>query len=193
MSDVLQQLAVTLAERKHSASADTSYVASLHDKGLNKILEKVGEEATEVILAAKDLQAGGSDTDTIDLSGVSTGVTATFSASENGSFTDGSDTTTFDDIEAVLTAVIKAENYLAKGDRSRARGARRAECDDCSLSTPRDAESSDTDVLPNHVPSLTASMPSCLRISCIVFSPALRANLPRIVPMSPEAVHTCLR
>ena len=59
MSDVLQQLAATLAERKHSASADTSYVASLHQKGLNKILEKVGEEATEVILAAKDLEAGG--------------------------------------------------------------------------------------------------------------------------------------
>lgn len=60
MSDVLQQLAVTLAERKHSASADTSYVASLHQEGLNKILEKLGEEATEVILAAKDLDAGGS-------------------------------------------------------------------------------------------------------------------------------------
>jgi phosphoribosyl-ATP pyrophosphohydrolase len=33
-------------------------VASLHRKGLNKILEKVGEEATEVILAAKDAQRG---------------------------------------------------------------------------------------------------------------------------------------
>ena len=30
-----------------------------HQKGLNKILEKVGEEATEVILAAKDAQASG--------------------------------------------------------------------------------------------------------------------------------------
>ncbi|HCG69307.1 MAG TPA: phosphoribosyl-ATP diphosphatase, partial [Gammaproteobacteria bacterium] len=35
---------------------EASYVASLHAKGLNKILEKVGEEATEVILAAKDAQ-----------------------------------------------------------------------------------------------------------------------------------------
>ena len=60
MNDVLQQLAATLAERKRSAAADTSYVASLHEKGLNKILEKVGEEATEVILAAKDLDTGGS-------------------------------------------------------------------------------------------------------------------------------------
>ncbi len=34
-------------------------MASLHHKGLNKILEKVGEEATEVILAAKDAAAGG--------------------------------------------------------------------------------------------------------------------------------------
>uniref|UniRef100_UPI003F6C1071 phosphoribosyl-ATP diphosphatase n=1 Tax=Congregibacter sp. TaxID=2744308 RepID=UPI003F6C1071 len=33
---------------------DSSYVASLYEKGLNKILEKVGEEASEVIIAAKD-------------------------------------------------------------------------------------------------------------------------------------------
>lgn len=59
MSDVLVQLAATLAERKGNASSDKSYVASLHKKGLNKILEKVGEEATEVIIAAKDLDAGG--------------------------------------------------------------------------------------------------------------------------------------
>jgi phosphoribosyl-ATP pyrophosphohydrolase len=55
MSDVLQQLAATLEQRK-IADPETSYVASLHQSGLNKILEKVGEEATEVILAAKDLQ-----------------------------------------------------------------------------------------------------------------------------------------
>lgn len=56
--DVLDQLAQILAERKQ-ASADTSYVASLHQKGLNKILEKVGEEAVEAILAARDTEAGG--------------------------------------------------------------------------------------------------------------------------------------
>lgn len=53
MSDVLKQLDAILAQRK-SADADASYVASLHAKGLNKILEKVGEEATEVIIAAKE-------------------------------------------------------------------------------------------------------------------------------------------
>ncbi len=58
MSDVLQQLATTLAARRQ-ADPEQSYVASLHHKGLNKILEKVGEEATEVILAAKDAAAGG--------------------------------------------------------------------------------------------------------------------------------------
>ena len=42
----------------------------------------------------------------------------------------------FDDIEAALTAVIKSENYLAKGDRGRARGVRRAEYDDDSANTP---------------------------------------------------------
>ncbi|TDG15592.1 phosphoribosyl-ATP diphosphatase [Seongchinamella unica] len=60
MNDILQELAGILEERKSSANADTSYVASLHQKGLNKILEKVGEEATEAIIAAKELQAGGS-------------------------------------------------------------------------------------------------------------------------------------
>ncbi|MEX0965230.1 MAG: phosphoribosyl-ATP diphosphatase [Pseudohongiellaceae bacterium] len=53
MSDVLTELAAILEQRKQSSSGD-SYVASLHEKGLNKILEKVGEEATETILAAKD-------------------------------------------------------------------------------------------------------------------------------------------
>ncbi len=54
MNDVLQQLDGILAQRKLADPA-SSYVASLHHKGLNKILEKVGEEATEVILAAKDV------------------------------------------------------------------------------------------------------------------------------------------
>ncbi|ALF59583.1 bifunctional phosphoribosyl-AMP cyclohydrolase/phosphoribosyl-ATP diphosphatase HisIE [Psychrobacter urativorans] len=50
---ILQQLDQVLAERKQ-ADADSSYVASLYAKGLNKILEKIGEEATESIIAAKD-------------------------------------------------------------------------------------------------------------------------------------------
>ena len=53
MSDVLTELAAILEQRKESSSGD-SYVATLHEKGLNKILEKIGEEATETILAAKD-------------------------------------------------------------------------------------------------------------------------------------------
>jgi phosphoribosyl-ATP pyrophosphohydrolase len=55
MSDVLSQLGDILEERKQ-ADSETSYVASLHEKGLNKILEKVGEEAFEVVIAAKDAQ-----------------------------------------------------------------------------------------------------------------------------------------
>ena len=58
MTDVLEQLATTLATRRQ-ADPEHSYVASLHHQGLNKILEKVGEEATEVILAAKDAEQGG--------------------------------------------------------------------------------------------------------------------------------------
>ncbi len=55
MSDILQQLTEILEQRK-GAAADSSYVAQLHANGINKILEKVGEEATETIIAAKDYQ-----------------------------------------------------------------------------------------------------------------------------------------
>ncbi len=58
MDDVLTRLGQILEERR-LANADDSYVASLHRKGLNKILEKVGEEATETIIAAKDVPGGG--------------------------------------------------------------------------------------------------------------------------------------
>lgn len=58
MSDVLQQLAQVLEARKQ-ADPDSSYVASLHQKGLNRILEKVGEECTETLLAAKDAEQSG--------------------------------------------------------------------------------------------------------------------------------------
>ena len=54
MSDVLVQLAATLEQRKRADPAH-SYVARLHQDGLNRILQKVGEEATEVIIAAKDV------------------------------------------------------------------------------------------------------------------------------------------
>ena len=57
MNDVFEQLARILEQRRE-ADPESSYVASLHQKGLNKILEKVGEEATEVILAAKDAEDG---------------------------------------------------------------------------------------------------------------------------------------
>ncbi|MEW5251436.1 phosphoribosyl-ATP diphosphatase [Microbulbifer sp. 2201CG32-9] len=59
MNDLLRELDRVLRLRKLDADADSSYVASLHKKGLNKILEKVGEEATEVILAAKDAERSG--------------------------------------------------------------------------------------------------------------------------------------
>jgi phosphoribosyl-ATP pyrophosphohydrolase len=53
MSDILKQLSAVLEERK-DASPDNSYVAALYDKGLDAILKKVGEEATETVMAAKD-------------------------------------------------------------------------------------------------------------------------------------------
>lgn len=57
-TDVLAELATILEQRK-SATPDSSYVASLHAKGLNKILEKVGEESVETIIAAKDVALSG--------------------------------------------------------------------------------------------------------------------------------------
>jgi phosphoribosyl-ATP pyrophosphohydrolase len=53
MSDMLDRLASVIESRK-SASADSSYVASLFAKGMNAILKKVGEEATETVIAAKE-------------------------------------------------------------------------------------------------------------------------------------------
>ena len=64
MSDTLNRLAAVLEERK-AAAPESSYVASLYHKGLNKILEKVGEESVETILAAKDASATGNIQDVI--------------------------------------------------------------------------------------------------------------------------------
>ncbi len=65
MSDVLTELNRILQERKQAGDSDSSYVASLHAKGLNKILEKVGEESVETILAAKDAERSGDNKDVI--------------------------------------------------------------------------------------------------------------------------------
>ena len=64
MTDVLKELAKVLEQRKN-ADAESSYVSSLHKKGLNKILEKVGEECTETLLAAKDAEHSGNTDDLI--------------------------------------------------------------------------------------------------------------------------------
>jgi len=53
MSDVLEKLAQVLESRK-GADPASSYVAGLYAKGLDGILKKIGEEATETVMAAKD-------------------------------------------------------------------------------------------------------------------------------------------
>ena len=63
-NNTLTEVAKILEERK-SVKADSSYVASLYDKGLDAILKKVGEEATEVVMAAKDAEANSEKTDKI--------------------------------------------------------------------------------------------------------------------------------
>ena len=52
MNDILDRLAETLVQRK-SANPQSSYVAKLYSKGLDSILKKIGEEATETVIAAK--------------------------------------------------------------------------------------------------------------------------------------------
>ena len=50
----ISKLENTIKNRKENASSDKSYVASLFEKGINKIAQKVGEEAIEVVIEAKD-------------------------------------------------------------------------------------------------------------------------------------------
>lgn len=66
MNDTLAQIATVLEQRK-AQTADKSYVASLYTKGLDTILKKIGEEATEVVIAAKDGQADQIIYETADL------------------------------------------------------------------------------------------------------------------------------
>ena len=53
MSNIIDELTEILKQRK-TASSTESYVAYLHAQGINKILEKLGEEAIETIIAAKE-------------------------------------------------------------------------------------------------------------------------------------------
>jgi len=50
----LSELEIVIEDRKNNANKDMSYVASLFAKGMNKIAQKVGEEAVEVVIEAKD-------------------------------------------------------------------------------------------------------------------------------------------
>ena len=66
MSDILNKLAEILEARKQ-ADPDSSYVAGLYSKGLDAILKKIGEEATETVMAAKDGRADKIVYETADL------------------------------------------------------------------------------------------------------------------------------
>ena len=59
--DALAQLAAVIESRKaaHGGDPQSSYVARLLEKGPDAFLKKIGEEATEVVMAAKDLDHGG--------------------------------------------------------------------------------------------------------------------------------------
>jgi phosphoribosyl-ATP pyrophosphohydrolase len=61
MNDILQRLYEVIESRKpaNGGNPDTSYVARLFIKGDDAILKKIGEEATETVMAAKDARADG--------------------------------------------------------------------------------------------------------------------------------------
>lgn len=61
--DALQRLAHTIESRKvvNGGDPDTSYVARLLHKGPDAFLKKIGEEATEAVMAAKDLDYCGNN------------------------------------------------------------------------------------------------------------------------------------
>jgi len=61
MSDILARVAATIESRKpeHGGDPATSYVAKLFSKGDDAILKKIGEEATETVMAAKDARVSG--------------------------------------------------------------------------------------------------------------------------------------
>jgi phosphoribosyl-ATP pyrophosphohydrolase len=61
MSDTLKRLAAVIESRKpaNGGDPDKSYIARLFSKGDDAILKKIGEEATETVMAAKDVRAGG--------------------------------------------------------------------------------------------------------------------------------------
>ena len=50
----ISELEATIKSRRENSDSEKSYVASLFEKGINKIAQKVGEEAVEVVIEAKD-------------------------------------------------------------------------------------------------------------------------------------------
>jgi phosphoribosyl-ATP pyrophosphohydrolase len=66
MRDILEKLEAVIAERR-GASADSSYVAALFAKGREKIAQKVGEEATETVIAALSGDSGKLTAEAADL------------------------------------------------------------------------------------------------------------------------------
>jgi phosphoribosyl-ATP pyrophosphohydrolase len=65
-TDILAELTEVLEQRK-GADPDSSYVARLYAKGLDAILKKIGEEATETVIAAKSGDSGQIIYETADL------------------------------------------------------------------------------------------------------------------------------
>jgi phosphoribosyl-ATP pyrophosphohydrolase len=67
MSLTLSRLAAVIEARKPEQGGDpaTSYVARLFSKGDDAILKKIGEEATELVMAAKDARVSGETSDLV--------------------------------------------------------------------------------------------------------------------------------
>lgn len=67
ITDVVGELYKVIADRRANP-VEGSYTCYLFDKGLDKILKKVGEECSETIIAAKNCEKNGTDELTLELS-----------------------------------------------------------------------------------------------------------------------------
>lgn len=67
MSEILNRLASVIESRKiaHGGNPETSYISRLFAKGDDAILKKIGEEATETVMAAKDARVSGDNSKVI--------------------------------------------------------------------------------------------------------------------------------
>ena len=80
---IIDEVYHTILDRKLNADPQTSYVASLFKKGENAILKKVGEEATELVMACKDASARKNETAQFNSAAIGGQISSNLTQNEN--------------------------------------------------------------------------------------------------------------